>query len=339
MFKPVIITFLRDYKNYPLLGRFLLFEAITYHKIKENKFSMEEYQWLIDYAIDVGIAILILVVGWIIAGYIGRKVKNYCDKNDNIDNTLSPLISKTVRFLALAAVIILVLDTFGLEVTSLIALLSVAGLAIGLALQGTLSNVASGIMLLSFRPFDTGDFIQAGGVLGVVDEIGVFVTSLHTVDNIFVMVPNSSIWGGEIKNYSRNDIRRVDMVMGISYSDDIDKAMDVIRRVLGKDERILPEPAPLIAVSELGESSVDLIVRPWVKKGDWFMTKLDLTKALKQAFDNEGLSIPFPQRDVHFFNETPKDSSNGSSEVSAIESKKGSAEDSAEENIGGGKES
>lgn len=268
---------------------------------------MEEYQWIIDYAIDVGIALIILIVGWIIAGFIGRKVKKYCDKSETIDNTLSPLIAKTVRFLALAAVIILVLDTFGLEVTSLIALLSVAGLAIGLALQGTLSNVASGIMLLSFRPFDVGDFIEAGGTLGVVDEIGVFVTTLHTVDNIFVMVPNSSIWGGEIKNYSRNDIRRVDLVMGIGYEDDIDKAMTVINRVLGKDQRILADPAPLVAVSNLGESSVDLIVRPWVNKADWFMTKLDLTKALKQEFDKEGISIPFPQRDVHLFNESSGD--------------------------------
>lgn len=299
--------------------------------------DIEEYQWLIAYGIDVGVAILILIVGWIIAGFIARKVKNYCDKSEKIDNTLSPLFAKTARFIALAAVLIIVLDTFGIEVASLIAILSVAGLAVGLALQGTLSNVASGIMLLSFRPFDTGDFIQAGGVMGVVDEIGVFVTTLHTVDNIFVMVPNSSIWGGEIKNYSRNDIRRVDLVMGIGYGDDIDKAMDVINRVLGKEQRILADPAPLVAVDNLGDSSVDLIVRPWVNKGDWFMTKLDLTKALKQAFDKEGISIPFPQRDVHFFNETPKDSSDESTKDTSAETKKGSAEDSAEENTGDAK--
>jgi small conductance mechanosensitive channel len=299
---------------------------------------MEEYQWLIAYGIDVGVAILILIVGWIIAGFIARKVKKYCDNSEKIDNTLSPLFAKTARFIALAAVLIIVLDTFGIEVASLIAILSVAGLAVGLALQGTLSNVASGIMLLSFRPFDTGDFIQAGGVMGVVDEIGVFVTTLHTVDNIFVMVPNSSVWGGEIRNYSRNDIRRVDLVMGIGYGDDIDKAMDVINRVLGKEQRILADPAPLVAVDNLGDSSVDLIVRPWVKKADWFMTKLDLTKALKLAFDKEGISIPFPQRDVHFFNETPEYSSDESKKDTSKKSKKGSAEDSAEENTGDGKD-
>jgi small conductance mechanosensitive channel len=173
--------------------------------------------------------------------------------------------------------------------------------AIGLALQGTLSNVASGVMLLTLRPFKLGDFIVAGGTSGVVDEISVFTTTLHTPDNVFTMVPNSSIWGSEIKNFSRNATRRNDMVFGIGYSDDIDKAMDVLNRILEEDERVLKDPAPTVAVSELGDSSVDFVVRPWCTREDYWALRFDITKKVKQTFDNEGISIPFPQRDVHLF--------------------------------------
>jgi small conductance mechanosensitive channel len=255
----------------------------------------------VENAIPVILAIIMLYVGYIVSKWAGNRVRKACDKSPKIDDTLSPLISKTVKFLVLIVVFILVLDNFGMRITSFIAILGAAGLAIGLALQGTLSNVASGVMLLTLRPFRIGDFIIAGGTSGVVDEISLFTTQLHTPDNVFVMVPNSSVWGSEIKNFSRNDTRRNDMVFGIGYSDDIDKAMTVLKRILEDDERVLKDPAPMIAVSELGDSSVDFVVRPWCKKEDYWALRFDIIKKVKQTFDKEGISIPFPQRDVHLF--------------------------------------
>ncbi|MCA1801547.1 MAG: mechanosensitive ion channel [Rhodothermaceae bacterium] len=255
----------------------------------------------IENAIPVILAIIMLYVGYIISKWAGNRVNKACDKSPKIDDTLSPLIAKTVKFLILIVVFILVLDNFGMKITSFIAILGAAGLAIGLALQGTLSNVASGVMLLSLRPFRIGDFIVAGDTSGVVDEISLFTTLLHTPDNVFIMVPNSSIWNSEIKNFSRNDTRRNDMVFGIGYSDDIDKAMGVLNRILEEDERVLKDPAPMVAVSELGDSSVDFVVRPWCKKEDYWALRFDIIKKVKQTFDKQAISIPFPQRDVHLF--------------------------------------
>jgi small conductance mechanosensitive channel len=256
---------------------------------------------IVENAIPVILAILMLYIGYIVSRWAGNRVKKACDKSPKIDPTLAPLIAKTIKFLILIVVFILVLDNFGMKITSFIAVLGAAGLAVGLALQGTLSNVASGVMLLSLRPFRVGDFITAGGTSGVVDEISVFTTRLHTPDNVYIMVPNSSVWGSEIKNFSRNETRRVDMVFGIGYSDDIDKAMDVLNRILAEDERVLKDPAPTVAVSELGDSSVDFIVRPWCMSADYWALRFDIHKKVKQTFDKEGISIPFPQRDVHLY--------------------------------------
>ncbi|MDG5766827.1 mechanosensitive ion channel [Balneolales bacterium ANBcel1] len=257
---------------------------------------------VIPYGLNVLGAIAILIIGWLVAGWVGKRLGRVCETSPRVDDTLAPLIAKTAKMVILFATLIAVLAQFGFETTSLVALLGAAGLTIGLAMQGTLSNVASGVMLLSFRPFENGDFVNIGGSIGIVDEIGLFMTKMHTLDNIFVILPNSRIWGSEIMNYSRNETRRVDMVFSISYRDDIDKAMKVVKEVLDEEPRVLKTPEPLIAVGKLGDNSVDLLVRPWTKTSDFWMTMLDLTKLVKQRFDKEGITIPFPQRDVHLHN-------------------------------------
>jgi small conductance mechanosensitive channel len=199
----------------------------------------------------------------------------------------------------LAAVIIAVLGLFGIETTSLVAVLGTAGLAIGLAVQGTLANFSSGVMLLLFRPFRVGDYIDAAGVAGTVNEIGVFSKTLNTPDNVRIIVPNSGIFGATIKNFSANDTRRNDIVLGISYDDDISNAIAVVNSVLGKDSRILSDPEPTVAVSELADSSVNLVVRPWCRKEDYWNLRYDLIRKFKEELERGGCSIPYPQHDVH----------------------------------------
>ncbi len=196
------------------------------------------------------------------------------------------------------------LSKFGVQTASILAVLGTIGLAIGLALQGTLSNIASGFMLLVLRPFNVGDAVDIGGTSGVVDEIGLFVTEMHTFDNIAVTMPNSRVWGNELKNFSYNDTRRVDLEIGISYEDDIDKAMNVIKEILNADERVMAEPEPLLAVGSLGDNAVVLFVRPWTATANVWPLRYDLTKKIKQRFDEEDISFPFPQRDVHLYQES-----------------------------------
>jgi len=244
-------------------------------------------------------AIAILVVGWLIAATGERSVRKRAARSQTMDATLAIVLAKITRALILAVTLIAVLNQFGVQTTSLIALLGAAGLAIGLALQGALSNVAAGIMLLMLRPFRVGDVVEFGSTLGTVDEIGLFVTSMHRPDNIAMIVPNSQVWGNTIMNYGRNDTRRVDMIFGISYSDDMDKAVGIISTLIDADQRFLKEPEPLVAVAELADSSVNIFARPWVNRQDFFAAKLDLTRKVKERFDSEGISIPFPQQDVH----------------------------------------
>ena len=196
-------------------------------------------------------------------------------------------------------VVIASLNALGVDTTSLIAILATAGLAVGLALQDSMKNFASGVLLLIFKPFNKGDYIEAGGTDGVVQTISLFSTLMLTFDNREVIVPNGAIWGGVITNYSARDTRRVDMVFGIGYGDDLARARTVIDDILSTDERILADPAPWVAVSELADSSVNFIVRPWVKSEDYWSVKFDLTERIKLAFDEGGVSIPFPQMDVH----------------------------------------
>jgi len=176
-----------------------------------------------------------------------------------------------------------------------------AGLAVGLALQGTLSSVASGVMLLIFRPFEVGDYIEAGGTAGSVEAIGLFVTTLNTPDNVKILVPNSAVYGQTIKNYAANDNRRNDMVVGISYDDNIATAVDTINKAIAADSRVLADPEPVIAVAELGDSSVNIVVRPWCKKEDYWGLRFDMMRTLKEQLEAAGCSIPYPQRDVHIF--------------------------------------
>jgi small conductance mechanosensitive channel len=245
-------------------------------------------------------AIVVLIVGRMIAGGLRRTVRKALQKND-VDKTLVPFLANLTYYAALAVVVIAVLSLFGIQTTSLIAILGAAGLAVGLALQGTLSHFAAGVMLLIFRPFRLGDLVEVGGTIGKVEEIGIFTTTLKSTDNIMIMVPNSQIYGDTIRNYNGYDTRRVDMVMGISYDDDIGRAIETMDRVIKEDSRVLADPAPQIAVSELADSSVNLVVRPWCKGEDYFDVKFDLTRRFKEELEGAGCSIPYPQRDVHIF--------------------------------------
>lgn len=247
-------------------------------------------------------ALAVLIFGWMAAGVIRRSLRRLLERA-GADRTLVPFLSGLAYYMALAFVVIAVLNLFGLPTTSLVAVLGAAGLAVGLALQGTLSNFAAGVMLLVFRPFAVGDLVEAGGARGRVEAIGLFSTTIKSADNVRITVPNAKIYGETIQNYDGYDTRRVDLVMGISYDDDIGRAMDTIRRVVEEDDRVLAEPAPQIAVAELGASSVDLAVRPWCATGDYWGLRFDLTRRLKEELEAAGCSFPFPQRDVHLFEE------------------------------------
>jgi small conductance mechanosensitive channel len=243
-------------------------------------------------------AVAVLIVGRMIAGGLRRAAGRGLDRS-GVDETLAPFLTGLVYYLALAVVVIAVLNLFGIETTSLVAVVGAAGLAIGLALQGTLSNFAAGVMLLIFRPFKKGDYVVAGGSSGTVSEVGIFVTTLTTPDNVKIIVPNSDVAGGTITNYSANDTRRNDLVIGISYDDDIGKAISVIQGILDADPRVHKDPEPVIAVSELGDSSVNLVVRPWCTASDYWTLRFDLQRKIKEELESEGCSIPYPQHDVH----------------------------------------
>lgn len=251
-----------------------------------------------DWGLKVIGAIVVLIVGRIVAKSVRKGVRKTLERG-KMDPTLVPFVSSLTYYLVMAFVLIAVLGMVGIETASMIAVLGAAGLAVGLALQGTLANFASGVMLLIFRPFHTGDFIEAAGASGTVDTVGIFTTTLNTPDNVRIVLPNSTVWGQTIKNFATNPTRRVDMVMGISYDDDIGKAIETITRVVEGDDRVLKDPAPVVAVSELADSSVNLVVRPWCKREDYWGVYFDLTRALKEQLESSGCSIPFPQTDVH----------------------------------------
>lgn len=257
--------------------------------------------YIVEYGLDLVGAILILIIGWIVANWIKKRIIKAGRKSEKIDETITIVLAKTARVVILAVVVIAVLQQFGVQTASLLALVGAAGLAIGLAWQGTLSDIAAGMMILIMRPFKIGDTVEVAGTSGVIDEIGLVLTKMHTFDNVALYMPNSDIWGTKIMNYATNDNRRVDMVFGFGYDDNMDRAMEIAREVLDADERVLEEPEPQIAVSELGDSSVNIIVRPWTAKENYWALKFDITKRIKERYDEEGLSIPYPQRDVHLF--------------------------------------
>ena len=255
-------------------------------------------EYAIPWLINIALAVLIFVVGRMVVGLLSRVVRKVLERA-KLDAMLVNFISGLVRSVLLALVIIAALDQLGVDTTSLIAVLGAAGLAIGLALKDSLNNFASGVLLILFRPFKTGDFIEAAGVAGAVEKITIFSTVVKTGDNKEVIVPNAAIYGGVITNYSARETRRIDMVFGIGYGDDIRKARDVMRKVIDADERVLKDPEVTIAVSELADSSVNFVVRPWVRTEDYWAVRFDLTERIKLAFDDEGISIPYPQLDLH----------------------------------------
>lgn len=261
------------------------------------------YGVLATYGINVVGALVIIVVGFMVAGWARRTLERTLSRSGKMDPTLVRFFGSLVRYAIIAFVIIAALQRFGVEATGLVAVFGAAGLAIGLALQGTLSNVAAGVMLLMFRPFKIGDFVDTGGKVGTVKEVGLFTTELATGDNVKVIVPNGQIWGSAISNFSANPTRRVDLMMGIDYGDNIDTAMATINRVIGEESRALTDPESTVAVAELADSSVNIVVRVWVNAADYWGVRWDLTKKLKEQLEADGISIPFPQQTVHHVNQ------------------------------------
>jgi small conductance mechanosensitive channel len=250
------------------------------------------------YGIKIIGAIIILILGRIAAG-IGRKfVKKVLEKSKT-DPAVVSFVGSMIYFLILIFAVLAALAKFGIQTASFVAILGAAGFAIGFALQGSLANFAAGVLILVLRPFKVGNFIDGAGVAGTVKEIQLFTTILATPDNIKIMVPNGKLFGDTIKNFSGFDTRRVDLVIGIGYSSDIQKAYDVLMNLIKEDTRILSAPPTNIAVSELADSSVNFVVRPWVKRQDYWGVKFDLTRKIKEAFDENGIEIPFPQQVVH----------------------------------------
>ncbi len=252
------------------------------------------------YGLRVIAAIVILVVGRWVAQIFKHVFKRVMTKR-NVDVTITSFASSLTYYLLLAFFVIAALGNLGVQTTSFVAVLGAAGLAVGLALQGSLANFAAGFLMVIFRPFSVGDFIEGAGTAGTVEKIQIFSTQLQTPDNKTVIVPNAALTAGNIVNYSTKGTRRVDMTFGIGYEDDIDKAKAIIREMIENDARVLPDPAPVIAVAALGDSSVNIVARPWVKSSDYWGLFFELTEKIKKRFDAEGITIPFPQRDVHVY--------------------------------------
>ena len=270
---------------------------------KELATRWNHWERLIEVATGYGLeliaALAVLLFGWWLAGRAQKLILRALDRMPRMDATLKPFLSSLARYAIIAVTLVAVLARLGVQTTSIIAVLGAAGLAIGLALQGTLQNIAAGIMLLLLRPLKVGDYIDAGGISGTVDEIGLFTTDMTTFDGVYQSVPNSSLWNTSILNYSRLPTRRMDVPVGIAYEDDVERAMALLLDQLKKDERILDDPVPQVLVTNLGESSVDLSLRCWSETSNFWALKFDLNKNVKLWLDAEGISIPFPQRDVH----------------------------------------
>lgn len=256
---------------------------------------------IIPWAIKIAVALAIFIIGRWIAKWLTGVVRKLMAKS-NMDDMLIQFLGNIVYTILLLVVVMAALDHIGIQTTSLLAVFGAAGLAIGLALKDSLGNFSSGVMLILFRPFKVGDFIEAGGESGVVEAVSMFATILRTGDNREVIIPNSQIYGGTIVNYSTNETRRIDLVFGIGYDDDIAKAKQTLESIMQQDERILAYPAPAVAVGELADSSINFNVRPWVKSADYWPVRADMLEKVKLAFDANGISIPYPQQDVYMHN-------------------------------------
>lgn len=255
---------------------------------------------LVDWGASFVGAVITLVVGFTVAAWAGRLVRRGLARSAKIDPIFHPLAGKAVRLAIMVFTIIAVLGRFGVQTASLIAAIGAAGLAIGLALQGTLSNVAAGVMLLLLRPFKIGDAVNIGGTVYVIDSIGFFASRAHLPDGPKAFLPNAEIWGKTLVNLSDTDqdLRRIDQTYGIAYDDDIDTAIAILQRVVAADARVRSDPPPLIKVQALGDSSVNILLRVWTARADWWDTQLDLLKAGKESLEAGGITIPFPQREL-----------------------------------------
>ena len=274
----------------------------------ENLNQTELTTTIMEYISLYGLKVLAALAIFFIGKWVARRVVNITKKlmeKAKVDATLISFAGNVMYGLALAFVVIAALSQLGVETTSLAAVIAAAGLAIGLALQGSLSNLAAGVMIILFRPFKIGDYIEAAGTAGTVEDISIFTTKFKTPDNREIIIPNNNITSDNIVNVSAKLTRRIDMVVGVGYGDDLSKVKKVLAKILEDEPRILAEPAPQIAVSELADSSVNLVVRPWVNSSEYWPTRFDLTEKIKTTFDKEGISIPFPQRDLHIVENVP----------------------------------
>ncbi|MGV3001263.1 small-conductance mechanosensitive channel MscS [Vibrio sp. E150_018] len=253
---------------------------------------------LIQYGVNIISAILILFIGNIIVKMISNSVSKVLEKKD-LDQAVVHFVGSLVRYVLFVIVLIAALGKIGVQTASVVAVIGAAGLAVGLALQGSLANFAAGVLIVAFRPFKAGDYVEIGGVAGSVESIQIFQTVLTTPDNKMIVVPNGSVIGGAIVNYSRHATRRIDYVIGVSYKADLKKTKEVITKVLEQESRLLQTPAPTVGVVALADSSVNFVVRPWVKTAEYWDVYFDLLQAIKEELDAEGIEIPFPQMNVH----------------------------------------
>lgn len=253
----------------------------------------------VTYAFSVMGAIVLIVLGYFVAGLAERAIRTGLKRIPGFDDTLRQFFSKFARYAILILVGITVLAQFGVQTASILAAIGAIGLAIGLALQGTLQNIAAGVMLLVLRPFRVGEYVTAGAVSGTVRDIGLFATEFKTYDGLYVLAPNSTLWNAPVTNFSRNSLRLNDLTIGIGYGDEIEHARETLLELARADARVLTDPAPACYVSELGDSAVSINLRYWTATSDWFATKNDLVRKAKQAFDEQGISIPFPQTEMH----------------------------------------
>lgn len=263
--------------------------------------------YLIPWGIKALVAIAVFVIGRWLAKLVVAILERMM-KRANMESTLQNFLSAIAYSVLLIAVVIAALDQLGVDTTSLLAILGAAGLAVGLAMKDSLSNFAAGVMLIMFRPFRAGDYVEIAGTAGIVEKIRIFSTLLRSGDNREITVPNASIYSDTIVNVTARPTRRIDMVIGIGYDDDLRQARSLIEQVVSEEERILSEPAPIIRLAELADSSVNIDVRPWVKSEDYWTVRADLLERIKVRFDENGISIPFPQRDVHLYTDTAESS-------------------------------
>ena len=251
---------------------------------------------LTAYGLRVIGAVVILIVGWVASSWAAHTIRKIAVRSEHVDVMLGSFLASLARYGIIAVTVLAVLAKFGVQTASLVAVLGATGLAIARALQGTLGHIAAGVMILFFRPFKVGQYVEVAGQAGTVKAVTLFTTELATPDNIQILIPNGQVWDTTLRNFSHYETRRIEIILGIDYGDDIDKAVASVRAVIDAESRILPAPESQVVVGALGTSSVDLSIRVWAKRDDFFDTKVDLTKALKERMDADGISIPYPHQ-------------------------------------------